>query len=95
MKVSIRLLTNHPSCLPPSHVALEDGLPRPKSSALSSELSKIWNAMTPEEQVEATDAGVLALQSQRKEQANYTVRTVPIQAFHDAKKTLETIEREV
>lgn len=51
--------------------------------------------MTPEEQVEATDAGVLALQSQRKEQANYTVRTVPIQAFHDAKKTLETIEREV
>lgn len=51
--------------------------------------------MTQEEQVDATDVGLLLLQNQRKEQANYTVRTVPIQAFHDARKTLETIEREV
>lgn len=73
---------------------LPEGVPRHKSSALASQLKAKWATMTTEEQIEYTEDGAMELLEHR-EMKKFSVQTVPTHAFQDARKSLETIEREV
>lgn len=53
-----------------------------------------WHSMSTEEQLAATEDAVKSLQD-REENHKKGTHTVPIQAFHDARATVATIQREV
>ncbi|KAF7976790.1 hypothetical protein HWV62_5636 [Athelia sp. TMB] len=73
---------------------LAEGVPRYKSSALVCQLKVKWAAMTLEEQRESTEEGVAKLLEHR-EMKKLSVRKIPAHTFQDARKTLETIEKEI
>ncbi|KAF7973085.1 hypothetical protein HWV62_16286 [Athelia sp. TMB] len=73
---------------------LPDGAPRHKSSELAKELSAQWHALSSEDKKAATSNGLKEIEEQRETKA-FATRTIPVHAFHDARRTLETLEREI
>lgn len=65
-----------------------------KSSELANEIAADWNAMSKEEKRAATADGEEDLREHRVMKST-SKRTVPIHAFNDACRTLETLEKEV
>ncbi|KAH9847641.1 hypothetical protein C2E23DRAFT_711718, partial [Lenzites betulinus] len=58
------------------------------------QLSTQWNAISKEEQIAATD-NVLEELKERNENLKKGTHTVAIQAFHDARATVESLEKEL
>jgi hypothetical protein len=58
------------------------------------EISARWHALSSEEQREETDDAVKALEDNR-EMKQLATHNVPINAFHDTRSTLASIEKEV
>ncbi len=58
------------------------------------EIAEKWKAMSKREQVAATDDALAELQERRENHQRGT-HVVPIQAFHDTKTTLASMQREV
>lgn len=77
-----------------SYPALSPGVPRWKSSQLATKIAARWKGLLKEAKLQATDDGVTELEGHREMKALST-RTVPIDAFHDARQTLLGIETEV
>jgi len=75
-------------------VARPSGEPRQKASALTGQISAQWRSMSKEEQEAITRDGCEDLKDHREMKAVST-RTVPIHVFHDARRTLELLEKEV
>jgi len=73
---------------------LPPGTQRRKASAFMGQISAKWNSMSKEEQEAATLDGYEDLKEHREMKA-LAVRTVPIHVFHDVRKTLELLEKEV
>jgi len=73
---------------------LPPGTQRRKASAFMGQISAKWNSMSKEEQEAATLDGCEDLKEHREMKAP-AVRTVPIHVFHDVRKTLELLEKEV
>lgn len=93
MTVTIHHLSNvYHSYLTPFHI--ESGGERKKVNELASVISAQWKAMSPEEQLAATDDLINVLEDQREMKA-LSMRNVPIEAFRDADQTLVSIEHEV
>ena len=61
---------------------------------LTREIARQWKSMSEEEQIAATDDTLKELQERQEDHMTGT-HTVPIHAFHDARATVATIEREV
>lgn len=76
------------------HSALPPGVPRLKSSALASQIASKWKQMTTEEKTQATCEGLEELEGHR-EMKSLAPRNVPLDVFHDARKTLQGVEVEV
>lgn len=76
------------------HSALPPGVRRLKSSALASQIALKWKQMSKEEKAQATCEGLLELQGHREMKA-LAPRNVPVDVFHDARRTLQGIEAEV
>lgn len=67
---------------------------RPKASALATELKEEWNAMSKEERDEATKDAKMNLVELR-DMKKHATHNVSINAFHDARATLASIESQV
>lgn len=63
-------------------------------TALVKDLRVSWNAMTREQQVEATKHSVKELEEQR-EVKSLAVRNVPKSCYHDTRATLASVEERV
>lgn len=74
--------------------ALPPGVPRLKSSALASQVASKWKQMSAEEKTLATCEGLQELEGHREMKA-LAPHNVPVNVFHDARKTLQGIEAEV
>ncbi|KAJ2955194.1 hypothetical protein NUW54_g14758 [Trametes sanguinea] len=78
------------------NAALDDGETRARVSdgEITREIATQWKAMSEAEQVAATE-DVLKELHERQENHKRGVHTVPIQAFHDTRATIATIQREL
>lgn len=73
---------------------LQEGTTKKKSNELAAQISAEWKAMSKEQKEAATMEGKDELEEHRALKS--TVKhNVPIHAYHDARKTLECIEKEV
>lgn len=70
------------------------GSPSVKASQCVKELASRWNNMTKAAQEEETNDAVQSLEEFR-EMKNLALHNVPLNAFQDVRKTLETLDREV
>ncbi|KAH9853145.1 hypothetical protein C2E23DRAFT_729112, partial [Lenzites betulinus] len=67
---------------------------RVSDSGVAREIGEQWKAMSKEEQETVTEGALLELQ-ERHEGHKRGTHTVPIQAFHDTRSTLASIQREL
>ncbi|KAJ2968182.1 hypothetical protein NUW54_g13294 [Trametes sanguinea] len=63
---------------------------RVSDTDVTREIAETWKQMTPDEQEAATEDALKELQ-ERKEDLTTGTHTVPLQAFHDARATLENM----
>lgn len=70
------------------------GSPSVKASQCVKELASRWNNMTKAAQEEETNDAVQSLE-EFCEMKNLALHNVPLNAFQDVRKTLETLDREV
>ncbi|OBZ77052.1 hypothetical protein A0H81_02985 [Grifola frondosa] len=73
---------------------IPDGEPRKQIDQLTREISAIWQAMTKEEQIAATDDYIVEISDQRETKA-LAKHNVPLNAFHDVRATLASVQREL
>ncbi|KAG2366994.1 hypothetical protein BDR07DRAFT_1258103, partial [Suillus spraguei] len=72
----------------------QNGETKQKVGAFMAELSAQWKGMTMEEQELATDGLMLKIGEQHKVK-ELAVHNVPLHAFHDSRKTLESMDHEL
>lgn len=75
-------------------LALPEGEARKKAAVFTPSLAKIWNEMTAEQKLAATDDGVEELQELR-EMKELSKQNIPLHAFNDARATLESVANTV
>lgn len=72
----------------------KQGLSKEKVDAIVAEVSAQWKCMNKEERSDATDNLMQSLGDQR-EMKDLALHNVPLNAFQDGRKTLDSIDREV
>ncbi|KAI0681683.1 hypothetical protein BC835DRAFT_1252066, partial [Cytidiella melzeri] len=71
--------------------ALPLGVPRPKVNDLITDIRDVWKAMSKEEQAEATEDELVRL-AEVKDMKKTAVHHVSLNAFHDARATLASVQ---
>ncbi|KAI0685391.1 hypothetical protein BC835DRAFT_1421279 [Cytidiella melzeri] len=74
--------------------ALPDGAPRVKAPAIMTEMRNEWKALSSVEKIEATQETVTKL-GEIREMRNYATHNVSLNAFHDARATLKSVQTQV
>ncbi|KAI0346615.1 hypothetical protein BDW22DRAFT_1318831, partial [Trametopsis cervina] len=74
--------------------ALPSGVPRPKVHEVASEIRDQWKAMTKDEQAEATEEALVQI-ADTKEMKKTSTHSVPLNAFHDARATLASVQNQL
>ena len=82
-------LSNHAMTL-----ALPSGAPRIKAPEIIHQLRSEWNALSPVEKTEVTQEAVSKLEEMREMQ-NHGTHNVSINAFHDVRATVQSVQTQV
>jgi hypothetical protein len=75
-------------------IALPPDAPRPKVNDLVADIRDLWKSMTKEAQYEATEDELARLE-ERKEMKKSTEHSMALNAFHDARANLASIQHQV
>ncbi|KAI0692611.1 hypothetical protein BC835DRAFT_1247004, partial [Cytidiella melzeri] len=74
--------------------ALPDGTPRVKAPAIMTELRNKWKLLSSVEKIETTQETVTKL-GEIREMRNYATHNVSLNAFHDARATLKSVQTQL